>query len=116
MSKPKAEIRQVKKNHYGFPTVLARSAIGSFEFAGNVYDQVHICANVSTGELTLRSTAKPYASRPQEVGCTFMTKEQWKSHDAASLLEFVNGLIAAFKAGKIPNDMRLLPVRFGVLV
>ena len=117
MTKPKAEIRQVKRNHFGNPTVLARSAIGPFTFDGKVYDQVHICANVQTGELTLRSTAKPYASRPQEVGVTFTTKEyDWQCHDEATLLAYVNKLIASFKAGKVPNDMRLAPVRFGVLV
>ena len=117
MSKPKAEIRQVKRNHFGNPTVLARSAIGPFEFDGRVYDQVHICANVLTGELTLRSTAKPYASRPQEVGATFTSKAyEWQCHDEATLRAFVESLIASFKAGKVPNDMHLAPVRFGVLV
>lgn len=117
MTKPKAEIRKVTKNRFGHPQVSARSAIGSFVFDGKTYDQIHIVANAATGELTLRSTTSPYASRPQDVGCFFSSKAyDWQNHDEGTLIAFVNELIAAFKTGKIPNDIRLKPVVFGVLV
>lgn len=117
MTKPKAEIRKVTKNRGGHPHVLARSAIGQFVYDGKTYDQVHIAANASTGELTLRSTASPYASRPESIGATFSSKNyDWQCHDEATLLQFVEELIACFKAGKVPRDMRLRPSMFGVLV
>lgn len=96
---------------------MARHVIGEFKIGDDVFHEVHICFNAVGGDVTLRSMAKPYASRPISQTAWYGCDQFNRMEHEYQIIKAIDEIVVALRKGEIPRGLRFFPTAHsGVLV